>query len=87
VPELALSIALHQFLVARRYYKLVNATPGRKMPVATAFYVVMRGFAYGINGTAIRTMRLLDIVKPEVIDHIRTFSINDIRDKSKRMAL
>jgi hypothetical protein len=40
-PELALSIALHQFLVARRYCELVNATPGRRMPVAIAFYAVM----------------------------------------------
>jgi len=53
------------------------------MPIAIAFYAVMGGFAYGINGTAIRTMKLLGIVKPEVIDHIRTFSINDISDKSK----
>ncbi|KAF8252093.1 hypothetical protein K440DRAFT_537551 [Wilcoxina mikolae CBS 423.85] len=86
-PELVLSIALHQFLVAWKYRSIVNENycgkNGEKITLKKAFYAVMGGFSFKMTDTNTVTLEVEMLVKEGAIEKIRRYPIAAIDDKSK----
>ncbi|KAF8541823.1 hypothetical protein BDD12DRAFT_827936 [Trichophaea hybrida] len=84
-PEIVLSVALHQYLVAQRYRYFVNKNQqGRGISLKTSFYAIMGGFAVKIGGHE-QTVRMEPVGLREtgMMEKIRRFPEAKIEDKSK----
>ncbi|KAF8248502.1 hypothetical protein K440DRAFT_642540 [Wilcoxina mikolae CBS 423.85] len=85
-PELVLAIALHQFLVAWRFRRVVNEYVTTPIGMDKAFYAVMGGFATE-KETKLVTLNLKTLMTVSLMESVACFSINEIRDKSKATAV
>lgn len=86
-PELVLSIALHQFLVACKYRSIVNNScsekNGNNIGLKKAFYAVMGGFAFKMTDSDTVTLGVEMLVKEGAMEKIRRYPTAAIDDKSK----
>ncbi|KAI5776682.1 hypothetical protein EDC01DRAFT_624948, partial [Geopyxis carbonaria] len=81
-PEVVLSIALHQFLVAYRYQSLLETTE-ETFGLKKAFYAVMGGFALEGAELGSVTLDIAILVNTATLVKIQQYPTAAIDDKSK----
>jgi len=102
-PDIVLSVALHQFLVAWEYRRAVNdlskkkkkmATDGapkpKKLKLGMAFFAVMGGFCGEVNtvdGPRWDSLGVVTLCHWRTMESIREYSLSEIKDKSKASAV
>jgi hypothetical protein len=100
-PDIVLSVALHQFLVAWEYRRAVNDRskekavlagddPPKEMKFGMAFFAVMGGFCGEVNtvhGPRWDSLGVVTLCHWRTMDSIREYSLLDIKDKSKASAI
>ncbi|KAF8252092.1 hypothetical protein K440DRAFT_666710 [Wilcoxina mikolae CBS 423.85] len=87
-PEIVLSIALHQFLIAWEYRSIVNArnseeNGAKDIRLKTAFFAVMGGFAFKMTDSNALTLDVDMLMKEGTMEKVRRYPTAAIDDKSK----
>ncbi|KAF8535495.1 hypothetical protein BDD12DRAFT_855103 [Trichophaea hybrida] len=99
-PDIVLSVALHQLLVAKEYRRAVNALSTKKttwagerqkdMTLQMAFFAIMGGFCgevNTVNGPSWERLKVETLRHWRTMDSIRDYSLSEIKDKSKASSI
>ncbi|KAI5787394.1 hypothetical protein FPQ18DRAFT_262954, partial [Pyronema domesticum] len=81
-PDIVLTVALHQLLVALQYQEALNAPEDQPM----SFFATMGGFCFSettIQGFHRRSLAFDTLLHPKTMEIIRKQPLSDIEDKSK----
>ncbi|KAI5819152.1 hypothetical protein BZA77DRAFT_242476, partial [Pyronema omphalodes] len=88
-PDILLSIALHQFLVAYEYQRAVNNTPDR-MRLKVAFFALMGGFSFeqvAVSGSSWDSIGVGFLCRYETMERIYNYPMGEILNESKASSL